>query len=135
MPRLVLRPGAVTSFAVSLPATGSDPDGLRVWDLSAQHQSRDSTVIKWLRALQDRLPADWHADCLPRVGYGDFQVGYPENYYSVLTNELGWRIIARTNMIVGGPNGVFGGLTKQFELRPGGKAEQAEERNAAERPR
>jgi len=88
-------------------------------------------VIKWLRALQDRLPADWHADCLPRVGYGDFQVGYPENYYSVLTNELGWRIIARTNMIVGGPNGVFGGLTKQFELRPGGKAEQAEERNAA----
>jgi hypothetical protein len=112
---VVLRTGRVTSLTVQLPATGSDPDGPRVWVFRGTYHTRHGLGHRLLRVVQDRLnvelvyvPAEWA---------GDFLRTYPENYDSMLTNELGWRYVTLRSPY-------RGGLTRQ-RLVPAAEAEQA----------
>jgi hypothetical protein len=45
----------------------------------------------WIGALEDRLPPALRLVFVPSVRDGQFSARSPENYDSVLTNELGWR--------------------------------------------
>jgi hypothetical protein len=118
MPGFVLRPGAATSITVQLPVTGSDPEGPRVWELRGQYRTRDSKAVQWLMSLHNRLPRDMQLDRLiyrPGVYQGSLLGRYPENYDSMMTNELGWRF----KVVSLGPNGR--GLYREW--RPGGEVE------------
>jgi hypothetical protein len=120
MPGFVLRPGAATSITVKLPVTGSDPDGPRVWELRGQYRTRDSKAAQWLMSLHDRLPRDMQLDQLiyrPGVYQGSLLGRYPENYDSMMTNELGWRF----KVVSLGPDGR--GLHREW--RPGVEVERA----------
>ena len=95
LPNIVLRPGATVSTNLQLPATDTDRDGPRIWELKAQYRTRESKATEWLQNLHDRLPRDMQMDRFiyrPGTYQGNLVGRYPENYDSMLTNELGWRL-------------------------------------------
>jgi hypothetical protein len=98
----VLEPRKATSITLKLPVTTSGSDGPRVWEFRCAYRTRISSVYAWLEKLQSRLPRGLQAD-LPRVWNGQFEARYPENYDSVLTNDLGWRF----KFVGRGPFGLY----------------------------
>jgi hypothetical protein len=87
----LLRRGSTTIIDVQLPADGETNAEPRVWELHGDYKTRLTKWNRWLTRIQHRLPSDLRILNLAQVCQGSFSSRFPENYDSMLTNELGWR--------------------------------------------